>query len=322
MLEHPVISIGNLAAGGRAKTPMAALAAAALRDAGERPSILSRGYARRVHEDGVVVARDPSGIRADLDRTGDEPSMLARTLDGVAVLVSPSRFLAGRLAETQFGCTVHLLDDGFQHFDLYRDADLVVLAPDDLARPVTLPSGHLREPLDVLAAADAVVWLEAGPRDPVHPSGLEQVSKPGRPVWRARRRQGAPTTAAPVLAVAAIASPAAFFRGLRDGGWNVAGELSFRDHYRYTAGDLERICRQASDAGAARIVTTDKDLVRLLPFRPWPVPIEAVPLSIALDDPASFTDWLLSVARRTGRSPRRDANCRGDIGAAAPTGHA
>ena len=109
-LSRPVISIGNLAVGGRAKTPLAALVAARLRDMGERPAILSRGYARRDAADGVVVVRDLRGMRADLDRAGDEPLMLARQLDGVAVLVSSSRYLAGRLAEHHFAATVHVPD--------------------------------------------------------------------------------------------------------------------------------------------------------------------------------------------------------------------
>jgi tetraacyldisaccharide 4'-kinase len=284
-----VISIGNLAAGGRAKTPMVALAAAALRDAGERPSILSRGYARRRAEDGVVVVRDGDGIRADLDRSGDEPLMLARALDGVAVLVSASRHLAGRLAERHLGCTVHLLDDGFQHFDLKRDADLVMIARADLDRPVTLPSGPLREPLDAAAAADAFVAL-----DDVDLAHLAR----GKPVWRARRAIGRASTSDPVLAVAGIASPESFFAALAAAGWNVAATVPFRDHHRYTARDLETIVNRAHAAGASRIVTTEKDLVRLLPFRPWAAAIEAVPMRLDVDERESLVAWLLSVARR------------------------
>jgi tetraacyldisaccharide 4'-kinase len=288
-----VISIGNIAAGGRAKTPMAALAAALLRDAGERPAILSRGYGRRDTADGVVVVRDPGGIRADLDRAGDEPLMLARQLDGVAVLVSSSRFLAGRLAETQFGCTVHLLDDGFQHFDLQRSADLVVIAREDVERPITLPAGHLREPLDAARAADAFVALD----DSREIAALAA----GKPVWQARRRQGPVTTSEPVFAVAGIASPASFAAALRDAGWTVAAEQVFRDHHRYSRTDVAAIAARARAAGASRVVTTEKDMMRLLPYRPWPLPIEAVPLSIELDDRASFATWLLAAAR--GRRP-------------------
>lgn len=288
-----MISIGNIAAGGRAKTPMAALAAALLRDAGERPAILSRGYGRRDTADGVVVVRDPGGIRADLDRAGDEPLMLARQLDGVAVLVSSSRFLAGRLAETQFGCTVHLLDDGFQHFDLQRSADLVVVAREDVERPITLPAGHLREPLDAARAADAFVALD----DSREIAALAA----GKPVWQARRRQGPVTTSEPVFAVAGIASPASFAAALRDAGWTVAAEQVFRDHHRYSRTDVAAIAARARAAGASRVVTTEKDMMRLLPYRPWPLPIEAVPLSIELDDRASFATWLLAAAR--GRRP-------------------
>ena len=268
---------------------MAALVAAALRDAGERPAILSRGYARRRNEDGVVVVRDAAGIRADLDRAGDEPLMLARQLDGVAVLVSSSRHLAGRLAECRLGCTVHVLDDGFQHFDLHRDADLVMVAQDDLDRPVTLPTGRLREPLDAASAADAFMALDG--------AAVEGLAA-GRPFWRARRVQPRAASPEPVLAVAGTASPASFFAALRASGWNVAAELPFRDHYRYSAADVSRIAARARAAGARTIVTTEKDLVRLLPFRPFPMPIEAVPLTLALDDRPSFADWLLSVVRR------------------------
>jgi tetraacyldisaccharide 4'-kinase len=321
-----VISIGNLAAGGRAKTPMAALVASALRDAGERPSILSRGYARRVAEDGVTVVRDADGIRADVDRSGDEPLMLARRLDGVAVLVSSSRFLAGRLAETQFGCTVHVLDDGFQHFDLKRDADIVIVAPADLDRPITLPSGRLREPLDALRAADAVVILDApsenaGSEDPAYKIDVGQVSrrgedaadvgrvfrpadsrpadvKPGTPIWRAWRAIDRASSSDPVLAVAGIASPENFVNALRAAGWNVAADASYRDHHRYTSDDVAAIAARARAAGASRVVTTEKDYVRLLPFRPWPLPIEAVPMRIELDDRETFVAWLLSIVRR------------------------
>src|SRR6185436_17955262 len=234
-LSRPVISIGNLAAGGRAKTPLAALVATRLRAMGERPAILSRGYGRRDAADGVVVVRDPAGIRADLDRAGDEPLMLARQLDGVAVLASSSRYLAGRLAEHHFGCTVHVLDDGFQHFDLHRDANILVLARVDLERPLTLPSGRLREPLDAAAAADAIVWLDDVPSaDPVLDlDDAEFDVEAGRPVWHARRRQecvrfadGAGTPLAPsggpIVALAGIAHPAGFFADLERAGWTIA----------------------------------------------------------------------------------------------------
>jgi tetraacyldisaccharide 4'-kinase len=300
-LLRPVISIGNIAAGGRAKTPLAALVASRLRDRGERPAILSRGFARRDAADGVVVVRDPAGIRADLDRAGDEPLMLARRLEGVAVLASSSRYLAGRLAEHHFGCTVHVLDDGFQHFALHRDADLVVVGREDLASPTTLPTGRLREPLDAVSAADALIALDGAP--------IEAIAG-GRPIWHGRRRQdGArlaggeavdPSTGA-ALALAGIAEPRRFFTEARASGWTIARELTFRDHHPYSRRDVERIVAAARASGARMVLTTEKDLVRLLPFRPFALPVAYVPLSLEIDRRDTFDAWLDAVVTNASR---------------------
>ena len=277
-----MISIGNIAAGGRAKTPLAGYVATRLRDMGERPSILSRGYGRRDPADGVTVVRDPLGIRADLDRAGDEPLMLARQLEGVSVLVCPSRYLAGRLAEHHFGTTVHVLDDGFQHFELHRDADLVVMSPEDFDDSRTFPSGRLREPLDVAASADAFVALGDDAR----------IGGAGKPLWRATRRLRPAPDATPVLAIAGIADPFAFFRDARAAGWSIAGQMPFRDHHRYTREDLHHVVAMARTNGAAAVLTTEKDYVRLLPFRPFPLPVVYAPLALDIASPETFDTWL------------------------------
>jgi tetraacyldisaccharide 4'-kinase len=285
-LRRPVISVGNLAVGGRGKTPLAATVARLLREAGERPAILSRGYGRRAAKDGPVVVRDPDGIRADLYRSGDEPLMLARQLPGVSVVVSADRYLAGRLAEHDLGATVHILDDGFQHLQLERDLDLVILGREDVARPLTLPAGRLREPLDTLIAADAV--LTADDDVVVELGGLEV------PVFRLRREgPERADTADPVIAVAGIAGPDRFFEDLRAAGWQVAGRMAFRDHHRYSARDAARIFECARRHGASRIVTTEKDFVRLLPFRPFAVRVTFVPLILEPEPLAAFREWIL-----------------------------
>jgi tetraacyldisaccharide 4'-kinase len=286
-LRHPVISIGNLAVGGRGKTPLAATVARLLRDLGERPAILSRGYGRALQEEGVVVVRDGDGIRADLARSGDEPLMLARQLPGVCVLTCPDRYLAGRFAEHHLAATVHVLDDGFQHLQLERDVDLVIVARDDLRKPVTLPAGRLREPLDTIVAADAI--LTADEDVAVDTGGLDV------PLFRLRRRGSAcaPEEGA-IIAVAGIASPARFFDDLRASGWRFAETLTFPDHHRYTARDVERMTMAARRHSVAQILTTEKDYVRLLPFRPFAVPVRYVPLVLEPDPIEPFRDWLAS----------------------------
>jgi tetraacyldisaccharide 4'-kinase len=286
-LRRPVISVGNLAVGGRGKTPLVATITRELLAMGERPAILTRGYARTRSEDGVVVVRDPDGIRSDLARGGDEPLMLARQLAGVSVLASPDRYLAGCLAEHHFGATVHLLDDGFQHLQLDRDIDIVIVGRDDVARPVTLPRGRLREPLDTLAAADAILTSDADITIDIRGADV--------PIFGLTRRMEAPANvpaSAAVLALAGIAGPARFFGDLTGLGWNVVRRLAFRDHHPYSSRDLGRIFAEARAAGADAVLTTEKDYVRLLPFRPFPMLTGWVPLTMEPDPLPEFRRWL------------------------------
>jgi tetraacyldisaccharide 4'-kinase len=284
-LRRPVVSVGNLAVGGRGKTPVVACLARLLVEMGERPAILSRGYRRRRPDDGVVVVRDADAIRADLDRAGDEPLMLARQLPGVPVLVSSDRYVAGRLAEQQLGATVHVLDDGFQHLQLDRDVDLVIVAAEDVSADArTLPEGRLREMPDALIAADAVLAMDG--------SVLEHASREAAPAAFRLRRIVGEIEKGPIMAVAGIAGPERFFEDLRNAGHAVVATAAFRDHHRYSRRDLDRLARTARAAGAARVVTTEKDFVRLLPFRPFPLPIDWVPLTMEPDPLPDFRAWL------------------------------
>jgi tetraacyldisaccharide 4'-kinase len=287
-LRRPVISVGNLAVGGRGKTPMVAAIARELLAMGERPSILTRGYARADAEDGVVVVRDPDGIRADLRRAGDEPLMLARSLPGASVLVCPNRYLAGRLAEHQLDASVHILDDGFQHLQLDRDVDIVMLGKDDVAHPITLPGGRLREPLDTLVAADAIVTAD----DVVVEGAGWDV-----PVFRTRRALTNPCPGVAAAALAGIADPARFFDDVRGLGITLVATLAFRDHHAYSRRDLERICADARSAGAGVVLTTEKDYVRLLPFRPFAIPIASVALTMEPDPLPEFRQFLAGSLR-------------------------
>ena len=152
-LTRPVVSVGNLRVGGSGKTPIVEYIARLLVEQGERPAVLTRGYGRRVARDGVTVVSDGTRVIADLDEAGDEPLMLARALPGVPVLVGADRYLSGLLAERRLDATVHLLDDGFQHLELARDVDLLLLAEEDL-QDQPMPGGRLRERLEAATAAD------------------------------------------------------------------------------------------------------------------------------------------------------------------------
>ena len=315
-LHHPVISVGNLVSGGSGKTPVVAAIARMLRERGERPVILTRGYGRREHVDGVLVVTDGERVLEPVTRSGDEPQVLARTLGGIPVLVSSDRYLAGSLAERQFGATVSLLDDGFQHVQLERDIDLLLVSPADLQDRV-LPSGHLREPLSAARFADALLVTGADDevtqvaRDLGHESafrvapryadlrGLRRIDETPRRIDEAPRRIDEGRR---VLAVAGIARPERFFLALRTLGWDVTRELTFRDHHWFTARDVATIERAARESGASAIITTEKDAVRL-PATTHDIPILVLPMTVEIEPAGVFESWLLERLSRARACP-------------------
>lgn len=305
-LRCPVISVGNLSVGGSGKTPVVAHLARLLLAVGERPAILSRGYGRRIRDEGVTVVSDGTRVLTDVAHAGDEPLMLARDLPGVVVAVASERYLAGRLAETRLGATVHLLDDGFQHLRLGRDVNLLVLHEADLGDHV-LPAGRLREPLSAANAADAVLISPAIGEDPVGSVSALRARMPSTPLFAVRRALApvrlvasvtviTPASVGPVFALAGIARPERLFTDLSAAGWKVAGTLTFPDHHRYRQGDMARVTAAARDAQTHVVVTTAKDAVRLEPLDCSAMALAVAPLDSTVepvDDGLDFRRWIL-----------------------------
>ena len=302
-LRWPVVSVGSLSVGGAGKTPLAIALVRALAGRGVHVDVLSRGYGRR--RSALPLGVDPGG---EAEEFGDEPLAMARAT-GVPVFVAAARFRAGLLAEAEVSAgaasrkgalahcplRVHLLDDGFQHRQLARDVDILLVSRRDLADGL-LPAGNLREALR--AAGRANVF--AIPAD--EPEVAEWVSAHGweQPVWRLRRHMVAPHIDGPVAAFCGIAQPEQFFRGLEQLGMRLAARLPFADHRRYTAGDLARIQAAARAAGAVALLTTEKDCARLgaqAEGLAAEIPLQSVPLRVEIDNEAAAIDWLLQRIR-------------------------
>src|SRR2546421_1123612 len=148
-LKGPVVSVGNISVGGTGKTPFIIYLGELLKQRGIKFDVLSRGYGRASKGVRVVDAAGSAG------EYGDEPLLIARKLD-VPVIVGESRYHAGLRAEQRFGPHLHLLDDGFQHRQLHRDLDIVLLGEGDLEDKL-LPVGRLREPVSALERTDTVI---------------------------------------------------------------------------------------------------------------------------------------------------------------------
>jgi tetraacyldisaccharide 4'-kinase len=296
-LSHPVVSVGNLSVGGSGKTPVVAALARLLQQRGERPVILTRGYKRRDATEGVLIVSDRERVLEPVERSGDEPQLLARMLPGVPVLVGADRYLAGVLAQKHFGATVSILDDGFQHVQLERDIDLLLVSADDLSDRV-VPVGRLRESLETARLADAL--LVTGTQDNVVmvASALKHPT-----AFRVETKYGAASGAQRVVAFAGIARPERFFNALRSLGYEVARELTFPDHHWYTARDILRIQAAARETGATLTITTGKDAVRCR------LECAVLPMTVSIEPAAEFEQWLIGTLWPQGRvqvsSPRR-----------------
>jgi tetraacyldisaccharide 4'-kinase len=287
-LGRPVISIGNLSTGGAGKTPLTIALAQALTRRGVVVDVLSRGYGRAGRD---AMRVDPDGTA---EQFGDEPLEIARAA-GVPVFVAAQRYEAGLLAETaQVGkpaAGVHLLDDGFQHRQLHRDVDIVLLNRGDWQGRL-LPAGDLREPRKAIRRASCLVI-------PAEDRQLEvEIRESGwrGPIWRVRRRMELPRIDGPAVAFCGIARPEQFFAGLEAGGMNLAARIVFADHYRYAAHDIERLIGIARKTGAAACMTTEKDRVRLgeltKRFSGAP-PVTTAALRVEIEDHDAALAWLM-----------------------------
>jgi tetraacyldisaccharide 4'-kinase len=317
-----VVSIGNLSVGGSGKTPLTIRLAELLSAEGLAVDVLSRGYGRSSRATEQV---DPLGRAVQF---GDEPLLIAWRTD-VPVFVGASRYEAGLLAERTLEIRgarrperltsahqdaspptpapgVHLLDDGFQHRQLARDVDIVLLHREDFTERL-LPAGRLREPLAAVRRADFVVLRE---EDEEFAERLRQLGLDATLWWMRRSlevsRELAETTG-PVVAFCGIAWPEEFFSGLIDRGLNVELTVDFPDHHRYDIEDVEELAKIAAKVNAEAFAITEKDCVkldvRLLEILERVAPVRVARLGVSLRDEASIVRATIErIQRKTGNA--------------------
>ena len=280
----PVLCVGNYHVGGAGKTPTVLALAKLLRDLGETPVVLSRGYGGRLRG---PVRVDPA--RHAATDVGDEPLMLAGALP---VVVARDRSDGVPLARSQ-GASVILMDDGFQNPSVAKDASLIVIDSDrGLGNGRVIPAGPLRAPLPPqLARTDALVIVGRGAGAEVVAS---DIAARGKPVLRARLTPSDASVASlrgkRVLAFAGIGDPARFFATLRASGVEVVRERAFADHHPFSQNEIEALAAEAK-RDALIAVTTEKDLARLTTggeLPPWTQGVVPFAVTLEFEDAALF----------------------------------
>jgi tetraacyldisaccharide 4'-kinase len=277
ILPGVVVSVGNLTAGGTGKTPAACMLAKWALTEGFRVAILSRGYGGQ-HQGRVLEVSDGDDIQATPLEAGDEPYLLARRLKGIPVVIAKKRYFAGLYAHERFGSNFFILDDGFQHLDLHRDLDLVLMdASSPFGNGHLLPWGPLREPRAGLERADAFLITRCG-HDEFAKVLMDELKRewPDKSVFRSDHvpekivfpADGAVHNAdflkgKRVVAFAGIAKPEGLIKTLADLGADVVSFKRFEDHHPFQPYEIQALMDKKESLHTDCLLTTEKDWVRM-----------------------------------------------------------
>jgi tetraacyldisaccharide 4'-kinase len=282
-LKGIVISVGNLTVGGTGKTPMVIWLAEKFLAEGKHVAILSRGY------------RGSNG-------TSDEVELMKSRLQGrVAFGVGKNRCAEGRRLESQQRVDIFLLDDGFQHLQLARDLDLLLV---DASKPLRsqwlLPCGGLREPLSAIHRADIVVFtrvndqlslkraIQEFPEFPIFPASTQLTRYRRMTTDQQSLVPGFELPPQPVFAFCGIGNPEAFFMDVDRWGNVIGGRAVYGDHHFYSAADIRRLEALAKAAGARSFLTTEKDVQNLGDLRFSTLPIYYCEIEMRVADTSAF----------------------------------
>ncbi|KXB90361.1 tetraacyldisaccharide 4'-kinase [Veillonellaceae bacterium DNF00751] len=295
----PVISIGNITAGGTGKTPLACFFAAVLQQQGKKPAVLTRGYGGTAEHTGVTVS-DGKRLLVTPEVGGDEAVLMGRLLPQVPVLAGKRRYETARQAIRDFACDVLLLDDGFQHWQLHRDLDIVLIdGTNPFGNGHVLPRGILREKPEQLQRAGLLVLtkgesLSADEKKKVV-CHIRQYNKTAPLVeaqltvcgctplvrWRQGYRTDAPVAGTKVIAISALGNPQVFERTLVQSGYQVIDSLQYADHHPYTEKEYA-VWRQLAAATGAILVTTEKDAVKIAALTEAAFPLYVLSITMTI----------------------------------------
>jgi len=300
-----VISLGNVTVGGTGKTPTAQHLARAIHAMGYRVAILNRGYRAKWRGE-VGIVSDGRTLKMDAETAGDEAFMLAKHLPDVPVLIGPKRAVTGRYAIEHFGAEVAILDDGYQHWQLARDMDILLVdAVNVFGNGYLLPRGTLREPLSHIDRADVCLMTKVDQAAPgaiqhiwetfrsYNQDGLiiESIHQPRQFVrlsdwYEDIAAGGVPVTemeGKKVLAVSAIGNPASFEQTLADLGVEMVESMRYPDHHDYGERDMAEVLYRAETLGVEAIIITEKDAVKVpadVVRAKWRIPMYVISVEV------------------------------------------
>ncbi|MBP2649997.1 MAG: lpxK [Firmicutes bacterium] len=322
-----VISLGNITVGGTGKTPTAQLLATAIRDMGYRVVILNRGY-RSSWQGQIGLVSDGRRMYMSVNEAGDEAYLLAKNLPGVSVVIGKNRTITGDYAVENLNADVIILDDGYQHWQLARDLDIVLIdAINVFGNNCLLPRGTLREPLRNLNRAGAFLLTKVDQATDdgkdIIKGALAKYNKKALVVesihntryfievedwYKGVRPEKVMLEAAKghkLLVFSAIGNPGSFEQTIWDLGGEVVATERFPDHHDYTMAEMQAVMQEAQDKNAYALVTTEKDAVKIPSEfihsdRPLPIYVSVMEVQF-IDGQQQLMDLIKQVANKENR---------------------
>tara|TARA_B110000438_G_scaffold263441_1_gene275409 strand:- start:761 stop:1783 length:1023 start_codon:yes stop_codon:yes gene_type:complete len=270
--DNPIISIGNLTAGGTGKTPLVIYLSQKIQKMGKNPGIISRGYGRT--SKGKQVVHNGKELLLDVLNAGDEPFLIANTLENIPVVVSENRIEGIKKLIDDFNVDIVIMDDGFQHRKVHRNFDIVTISGNDKKKNYWhLPFGKLREPLKNLDRADIVLITktENFKLSELHLKILNDLSKKyyitsDIITLMKYDSKGYHKSIIPhekLFAFCGIGEPSSFLKSVSNLDLKIAGKRIFKDHQKYNERILNQLSLQIRSCDCKSIITTEKDLVKL-----------------------------------------------------------
>ncbi len=304
-LACPVISVGNITVGGTGKTPLVMALAKGLMDRGIPVAILSRGYKGK--ETSGSLVSDGQTVSLSPEESGDEPFLMANSLKGIPVFIGKDRFVTGQMALQRFGVRALLLDDGYQHLQLYRELNILLIDSHiGFGDQHLLPRGILREPLSHLRRAHLFLLTkvedpeacrsqetklrEIQPSSPIFHSHYEPLGLIG-PMEEWEELHSLKGKKA--LVFSGIANPIYFSSLLKKCGMEIVKEVVFPDHHLYTASDLASLEKEGK--GIDWFVTTEKDMVKLMRLNIGHLPIRALRIEVRIWKEEEFYQRVMEI---------------------------
>ena len=287
--NKPIISIGNITAGGTGKTPLVIYIATLIINQGKKPGIISRGYGRK--SKGKIIVHDGKKMLVDVNMAGDEPFLIGKKLNNVPIIVSKNRYEGIKKLINNYFVDVIIMDDGFQHRSIKRDLNVLTISgKESLKNYKLLPWGKMRESLSNINRSNLIVYTKTNLTPKIHQTIKKIYSKNyilsnyQLQLYNYNLNQYNQNIAEPVFAFCGIADHNSFFESITQLGIIIKGKKHYRDHQNYSDRIIRNLLEKIKKLKLNTIITTEKDLVKLPKFFINTFQIYVLQLSIIIKD--------------------------------------